>query len=140
MKRKTKGKADNIDKHVAGRLRLRRSLMGISMQKLGEQVDLTYQQIQKYETGKNRISSGRLFQFNVALGVLPSYFYEGLYATEPFDTVIQELTGLPHIFFENKFLIKQENFEFLNAFSEIKNQELKKDIQQLLQTLSQSGY
>jgi len=136
MTRKTKGKADKIDKHVAGRLRLRRSLMGLSMQALGEKLNLSGQQIQKYETGKNRITAGRLFELGVALGVPTAYFYEGLYANDSLETALQELSELPTAFFEDNFFIQPENFELLGNYHHIKHIELKKDLQKLLKTLS----
>lgn len=137
MTRKTKGKADKIDKHVAGRLRLRCSLLGLSMQEVAEALNLTYQQIQKYETGKNRISAGRLFELGVALSVPTTYFYEGLYANDPLETALQELSELPAAFFEDNFFIQPENFELLGNYHKIQSQALKADIQRLLQTLGQ---
>lgn len=76
--RKTKGAPDNIDIHVGQRLRIRRSLLGLSQEKLAESIDLTFQQIQKYERGMNRISAGRLYRFGIILDVPVAYFYEGL--------------------------------------------------------------
>jgi transcriptional regulator with XRE-family HTH domain len=75
-KKKTKGTPDAVDVHVGQRLRVRRSLMGLSQEKLAEAVGLTFQQIQKYERGMNRISAGRLYQFSEILGVPVSYFYD----------------------------------------------------------------
>ncbi|KYO52517.1 helix-turn-helix transcriptional regulator [Tistrella mobilis] len=65
-----------IDAHVGGRVRLRRQLMGLSQEKLGQRVGLTFQQIQKYERGANRIGAGRLFLIAHALNVPVSFFYE----------------------------------------------------------------
>lgn len=75
-KRKTKGTPDNVDIHVGQRLRVRRSLLGMSQEKLAEAIGLTFQQIQKYERGINRISAGRLFQFSKILDVPIGYFYD----------------------------------------------------------------
>jgi len=74
--RKTKGKPDNIDIHVGKRLKIRRSLLGLSQEKLAEAIGLTFQQVQKYERGVNRISAGRLYQFSKILSVPITYFYE----------------------------------------------------------------
>lgn len=76
VKRKTKGVADPVDKHVGHRLRVRRSLMGMSQERLAEAIGLTFQQIQKYERGTNRVSAGRLFQFSRILEVPIPYFFE----------------------------------------------------------------
>jgi transcriptional regulator with XRE-family HTH domain len=67
-----------VDAHVGKRLRLRRGLMGLSQEKLGHAVGLTFQQIQKYEKGANRISCSRLYEFARLLEVPASYFFEDL--------------------------------------------------------------
>lgn len=74
--KKTKGTPDNVDVHVGNRLRVRRSLLGLSQEKLAEAIGLTFQQIQKYERGVNRISAGRLYQFSKILEVPVNYFYD----------------------------------------------------------------
>ena len=78
IKRKTKGTADIIDKHVGIRIRNRRTLMGLSQEKLADSVGVTFQQVQKYERGTNRVSASRLFSFSKILGVSIDYFYNGL--------------------------------------------------------------
>lgn len=67
-----------VDVHVGNRLKLRRALVGMSQDRLGQLVGLTFQQIQKYEKGANRIGASRLFQFAIILGVPPAWFFEGL--------------------------------------------------------------
>jgi len=83
LKRNTKGKADVVDAHVGERLRIRRSLLGISQDKLADAIGLTFQQIQKYERGFNRISAGRLYRFSKILNVDVQYFYDGYEGAEP---------------------------------------------------------
>lgn len=65
-----------VDVHVGMRVRQRRTLLGMSQEKLGEAVGLTFQQIQKYERGANRIGSSRLYEFSKVLDVPVSYFFE----------------------------------------------------------------
>ena len=77
-KRLPPGVANPIDIHVGNRVRLRRTLLGLSQEKLGDEVGLTFQQIQKYERGANRIGASRLFQFSRILDVSKSYFFEEL--------------------------------------------------------------
>ncbi|MGO4524964.1 helix-turn-helix domain-containing protein [Microvirga sp. 2MCAF35] len=67
----------DVDKHVGSRVRARRLTVGISQEKLGEMLGLTFQQVQKYEKGTNRIGSGRLHQIATALQVPVSFFYDG---------------------------------------------------------------
>jgi len=73
-------KPDPVDVHVGRRLRLQRTLRGLSQQKLGEAVGLTFQQVQKYERGANRIGASRLHQFAKVLAVPISYFFEEMSA------------------------------------------------------------
>jgi len=68
---------DPIDRHVGGRVRMRRILVGMSQEKLGEALGLTFQQVQKYEKGSNRIGASRLQQIAVTLAVSPAFFFEG---------------------------------------------------------------
>ena len=75
---KTKGTANEIDKHVGLQIRSRRTLLGLSQEKLADAVGVTFQQIQKYERGTNRVSASRLFNFSKALDVSLEYFYQGL--------------------------------------------------------------
>ena len=76
----------DIDRHVAGRVRKRRIVMGLSQQQLAEQIGLTFQQVHKYETGINRISAGILERIARTLSVGPEFFYAGLgEASEPSD-------------------------------------------------------
>lgn len=67
-----------VDVHVGLRVRQRRTLLGMSQEKLGESVGLTFQQIQKYERGANRIGSSRLYEFSKVLDVPVSYFFEDM--------------------------------------------------------------
>ena len=68
---------DPIDVHAGQKLRLRRVMMSLSQEKLGDAVALTFQQIQKYEKGTNRMSVSRLAQFAALLQVEPAYFFDG---------------------------------------------------------------
>ena len=67
-----------IDVYVGSRVRLRRMLIGMSQEKLGEQLNLTFQQVQKYEKGSNRIGASRLFQIAQILGVPVQFFYDDM--------------------------------------------------------------
>jgi transcriptional regulator with XRE-family HTH domain len=72
----------SVDAYVGQRLRARRSLLGISQEKLGEAIGLTFQQVQKYERGSNRISAGTLYRLGQALGVPVGFFFDS-YDTAP---------------------------------------------------------
>ena len=84
---------DPIDQHVGGQLRLRRAQAGMTQSELGAKVGLSFQAVQKYETGENRISASRLFQLARILDVPLSYFFEGLDETgRSEETANSELT------------------------------------------------
>ena len=70
------GGPDPVDRHVGTRVRTRRTLMGISQERLGELIGLTFQQVQKYEKGENRISASKLWRLCQVLDVPVAYFYE----------------------------------------------------------------
>ncbi len=78
MKQKPGNTPHPVDIHVGARIRLRRTLLGMSQEKLGDAVGLTFQQIQKYEKGTNRVSASRLYQFGQTLNVPVSFFFDGL--------------------------------------------------------------
>ena len=67
-----------VDDHVGARIRLRRTLLGLTQEQLAAALNISYQQIQKYETGANRVSAGRLFQIAQRLAVDVAFFFEGL--------------------------------------------------------------
>ena len=71
-------KEEKIDAYIGARVRMRRLMLGMSQESLGAQLSLTFQQIQKYEKGINRISASRLFGLGRALSVPVSYFFDGL--------------------------------------------------------------
>ncbi|HEY0835833.1 MAG TPA: helix-turn-helix domain-containing protein, partial [Azospirillum sp.] len=66
----------SVDTHVGQRVRMRRTLLGMSQEKLGEAIGLTFQQVQKYERGSNRISAGTLFRLSQVLDVPVSFFFD----------------------------------------------------------------
>ena len=85
--------ANTVDLHVGMRLRQRRRLLGYTQQKLADEVNIRFQQIQKYESGANRISASRLWSLSKALEVPVSFFFEGLTGDELID---DEETGGVH--------------------------------------------
>jgi transcriptional regulator with XRE-family HTH domain len=88
-----KKQATSIDAHVGHQIRARRELMGMSQGRLGELLGLTFQQVQKYEKGVNRIGAGRLFELARILGVGVLYFYDG---------VVDDMSGRPLGFAEDE--------------------------------------
>lgn len=89
---------DPVDEHVGSRVRMRRMVLGLSQEKLGDALGVTFQQVQKYERGTNRISASRLFQIASTLRVEPGFFFEGLTAegkTEAEAITLHNLVSRP---------------------------------------------
>jgi len=87
--KQAEGKSNEIYVHVGNRIRDRRKTLGISQTRIAELMDLSYQQIQKYETGTNQISLARLLQFARLLNVSPEYFYEGISLDETIGKAVE---------------------------------------------------
>lgn len=127
-----KRQASPIDAQVGNRVRLRRMLIGMSQEKLGEHLGLTFQQVQKYEKGVNRIGAGRLYQVAHILGVPIGYFYEGLLEKLSHDERISEDTTTPIM----EFLSKGEGLQLTLAFMRIKDQKVRKRVLDLVKSLA----
>ncbi|MBV9572198.1 MAG: helix-turn-helix transcriptional regulator [Alphaproteobacteria bacterium] len=126
-----KKQATSIDAHVGSQIRNRRNTLGMSQDKLGQLLGLTFQQVQKYERGINRIGAGRLFETARVLGVSILYFYEG---------VVDELSGRPLGFAEDAAPSpappKADGVELLAAFSRIRDEKVRKRVLELVKSLS----
>ena len=84
-----------VDVHVGKRVRHRRWMVGMTQQQLAEKVGIKFQQIQKYETGMNRISASRLFDIAQAVSVHVAYFFEGMDGAETAQTTDAQRDGVP---------------------------------------------
>ena len=125
-----------VDAHIGGRLRLRRTLMGFSQEKLAEAVGLTFQQIQKYEKGANRIGASRLYQFSKILDVPPSYFFDSM----PAELAEGAMNLSPAPFQPNTAprdpLTKRETLELVRAYYRITEPAVRKRLFDLVKSLS----
>lgn len=124
-----------VDVHVGGRLKMRRVLMGISQEKLGESLEVTFQQIQKYEKGANRISASRLYDISRILSVPVQFFFDGIKhgdtAKRPESQVGSEASRLID------FLSSTDGAQFIRTFSEIEN-DVRQNIIDLVKSISDS--
>jgi len=124
---------DPIDVHVGIRVRLRRTLLGFSQEKLGTEVGLTFQQIQKYERGANRISASRLYQFSVFLGVPVSFF---------FDDMPESITGKKTLRhgddYDQPILFARETLTLVRAYYGIADVAKRKSIYNLTMSIAES--
>jgi len=135
--RKGKGGANPIDVHVGSRLRLRRTLLGMSQEKLAKAVDLTFQQIQKYERGSNRIGASRLFQFTQILDVPVEFFYDEM--PDPTrDLVLGLAKGRQRPFEQDQFA-RRETLELVRAYYKISEPAVRRKLFDLTKTLGRTS-
>lgn len=123
-----------IDKHVGSRVRMRRVLLGMSQEKLGEALGLTFQQVQKYEKGANRIGASRLQEISNTLQVPPSYFFEGLPTHQNTTPGFAEETSTA---FVTDFIATAEGLQLNKAFARIKDRKVRRRIIDLVAELAE---
>ena len=127
-------KAPNpIDKHVGSRVRMRRVLIGMSQERLGEALGLTFQQVQKYEKGTNRIGASRLQQISTILGVPVSFFFEGAPSNELEPNGAPDSASSAHVV---DFLSTIEGLQLNKAFVRIKDPKVRRRVVDLVAALS----
>ncbi|ESR25874.1 helix-turn-helix domain-containing protein [Lutibaculum baratangense] len=131
----TPQKAPNpIDIHVGGRVRLRRMLMGISQEKLAEHLGITFQQVQKYEKGTNRISASKLWEAAQVLGVPVSFFYGEMAETgQPSPAGLAEADGDTYV---SDFIGSREGLQLMKAFMAIEDPRVRRRIIDLVESLA----
>jgi len=132
------GKPNPIDIHVGGRVRLRRTLLGMSQEKLGEAIGLTFQQVQKYERGANRIGASRLFDLSRVLDVPVSYFFEEM-SSEVAQRTPSRIRGLGETRsgpIEPDPMIKRETLELVRAYYRIGDSSVRKRLFELTKSLA----
>ena len=134
-------KPNPMDIHVGSRVRLRRMVIGMSQEKLGEKMGLTFQQIQKYEKGTNRIGASRLYQLSLILDVPVQFFFE--------DAPVSMTGRMPAAatgFSESKteaflldFLNSRDGLELNRAFVKITDPKVRKRVVELVRALSEDA-
>jgi transcriptional regulator with XRE-family HTH domain len=122
-------RADVVDLHLGRKLRERRSMLGWTQAELGDGVGLTFQQINKYEAGRNRIGAGRLWQFTQLLNVPVSYFFEGLEGKD-------KRRPIPK-FDARDALLQREKVNLVRNYYAITNEKLRNRIRQLVKTMAE---
>jgi transcriptional regulator with XRE-family HTH domain len=133
------GKPNPIDAHVGARVRLRRTLLGMSQEKLGEAIGLTFQQVQKYERGANRIGASRLFDLSRVLEVPVSYFFDELSDTAANQSPRMMVSGAVEealVETENDPMTKRETLELVRAYYKISDPTVRKRLFELAKSLA----
>ncbi len=123
-----------VDVHVGSRLKLRRNLMGITQGKLGEAVGLTFQQIQKYERGANRMGSSRLYQFAEFLDVPISFFFDDM----PGGVETRVVNGYIPSEEPDDVMARDETLELVRMYYAAKTPEVRKRLSELVKALARS--
>lgn len=129
-------KANPMDAHVGSRVRLRRMLLGMSQEKLGEQLGLTFQQVQKYEKGVNRIGASRLFDLAQVLNVPIQFFYDEAPPGEALGSAMMGMAERPQEGFVIDFLSSREGLELNKAFVRIQDPKVRRAVVELVRSLA----
>lgn len=141
------GEPNPIDIHVGNRIRMRRNLLGWSQEKLGSLLGLTFQQIQKYEKGLNRVSASRLWDFSVVLETPISFFYEDMdksvaqqsprmFSNPDADYQLNEEMEA----FNADPMQRKETLELVRAYYKIPNRQAARHLYELIVAMSKSPY
>ena len=137
-----------IDTHVGARIRLRRTLMGMSQERLGEALGLTFQQVQKYERGVNRVGASRLFDLSRVLDVPISFFFDDM--PEPLANLLDNQPGVPsgrralgfaeaQDAFGDDTMSRRETVELVRAYYRISDPAVRKRVFDLVKSLAPEG-
>ena len=122
-----------VDKYVGSRVRMRRIMLGLSQEKLGDALGLTFQQIQKYEKGTNRIGASRLHQIADILQVPVSFLFEGGPSS---STSVEGLGEAPSPAYVSDFLATSEGLALTRAFTRITDAKLRRSIVELVEQIA----
>lgn len=127
-------KAPNpVDKHVGSRVRMRRIMLGMSQEKLGEALGLTFQQIQKYEKGTNRVGASRIQQISEVLQIPVSFLFEGVPSGGTNGEAFGEGASPAYV---SDFLATSEGLALTRAFTRINDSKLRRSIVDLVEQIA----
>jgi len=138
-------KPSPIDVHVGSRIRLRRTLMGMSQERLGEALGLTFQQVQKYERGVNRVGASRLFDLSRVLDVPISFFFDDMpeqtantYGTQNTSLPSRRAVGFADVqdAFADDAFSRRETLELVRAYYRIPDAKVRKQMFDLIKSMS----
>jgi transcriptional regulator with XRE-family HTH domain len=129
-----RGRPNPVDVHVGGRLRQRRTLLGMSQERLADAIGLTFQQVQKYERGANRIGASRLHQLSRVLEVPVSYFFEDM-SRAPVATAPEGFAEEPPTYDPDP-MNRRETLELVRAYYRITDERLRKRVFELVKAIA----
>lgn len=135
----SKGFPNPIDVHVGRKLQLRRTLLGLSQERLGDLIGLTFQQVQKYESGANRVSSSRLYDIARVLEIGIPYFFEGMSAEVEGQSPGHLQGAVPLVSDDEKDpMARRETLELVRAYYQIKSPRIRKQLVDLTRSLGKT--
>jgi transcriptional regulator with XRE-family HTH domain len=134
----TKKATNLIDRHVGNRVRMRRMMLGMSQEKLGDAIGLTFQQVQKYEKGTNRMGASRLQQISNILQVPAPFFFDGAQHLAGMPATA-EIENAPSPAYVSDFLATSDGLALTKAFMRIPDATLRRRIVDLVKQLAGEG-
>ena len=129
------GNPHPVDVYVGRRLRLKRTFLGMSQEAIAKQIGVTFQQVQKYERGANRMGASRLYDFARALGVQISYFFEGYGDYSMDDPVMLHAAESESPAFDYEGVSNRETLEVMRAYARIKSPSVRKRVVDLIKAM-----
>lgn len=126
----------DVDAHVGKRLRLRRTMMGLSQEAIAKAVGITFQQVQKYEKGSNAMNASRLFEFAQFMQVPVAYFFEGLETNGALETTVGFAEAGVAFDHNHKKVSDRESLEMMKAFKRISEQNVRKRLSDLVRAIA----
>jgi transcriptional regulator with XRE-family HTH domain len=134
-----RGALHPVDKHVGGRLRMRRRMLHLSLADLASALGITFQQVQKYEKGSNRISASRLQHMSQILQVPVPFFFEGAPAAAGIPPPARGTADTATPTYVSDFLATSKGLDLVRAFMRIKNRKLRRAIVELVEEIAETG-
>ena len=140
-KRASKGSADPIDRYVGSRVRVRRLGLGMSQIRLGQAIGVTFQQVQKYENGANRVGASNLYKIAKAMGVDVGFFYDGMpqNATKGKGKAIRGRQARPSVEIAGDPTRSREIIKLMHNYARIAHPRLRKRVFELVKSLADSS-
>ncbi|PTT11106.1 helix-turn-helix domain-containing protein [Caulobacter sp. HMWF025] len=136
MSEETEGRRPNpVDLHVGSRVRMRRKLMGVSQEQLADSLGLTFQQVQKYERGANRVSASKLYEIARTLQVPVSFFFDGL--ADPIGDQDVDEAGAHAERVVQEFLTTPEGLELAEVFPRIGRGRVRRQVLDLVRAMAE---
>jgi transcriptional regulator with XRE-family HTH domain len=123
-----------VDLHVGGRIRMRRRILGVSQEKLADALGLTFQQVQKYERGANRVSASKLYEIARTLQAPITYFFEGL--ADPISSSTDDASSEQAM---HDFLMTAEGLELAALFPKIRRGRVRRRVLDLVRALTEEA-